>query len=98
MLICPRCSCIFKILEGKDLQQQAAMKIGCTSILKSFKQAFIFKYKMTIFKSGHLVEALSNCPFAGHYDGFTKNYKGKKMSTIKTPFIGSVILKYGNSF
>ncbi len=43
---------------------------------------------MTIFKSGHLVEALSTCPFAGHYDGFTKNYKGKEMSTIKTPFIG----------
>ncbi len=41
MLICPRCSCIFKILEGKDLQQQAAMKVGCTAILKSFKQAFI---------------------------------------------------------
>ncbi len=33
MLICPRCSCIFKILEGKDLQQQAAMKVGCTAIL-----------------------------------------------------------------
>ncbi len=74
----PRCSCIFKILEGKDLQQQAAMKVGCTAILKSFKQAFIFKYKMTIFKSGHLVEALSTCPFAGHYDGFTKIIKVKK--------------------
>ncbi|AAK82133.1 272L [Invertebrate iridescent virus 6] len=67
-----------------------------TAILKSFKQAFIFKYKMTIFKSGHLVEALSSCPFSGHYDGFTKIYKGKKISTIKTPFIGSVILEYGN--
>ncbi len=54
------------------------MKVGCTAILKSFKQAFIFKYKMTIFKSGHLVEALSTCPFAGHYDGFTKIIKVKK--------------------
>ncbi len=33
---------------------------------------------MTIFKSGHLVEALSTCPFAVHYDGFTKNIKVKK--------------------
>ncbi len=74
------------------------MKVGCTAILKSFKQAFIFKYKMTIFKSGHLVEALSTCPLQDIMMVLPKIIKVKEMSTIKTPFIGSVILEYGNSF